>query len=1255
MAPAATPAEAMGYAKQLAELVSPFSPNKSIEIFAGLMTDPKFHAHQVRLDFAIRLVFGIGNGNRRPKRGEVAELLNTQMEIGRVSRLEDPIEDFFVESLPTRQGQFLIFSGSWEKASIHTELLLRAFQNLPGGAPKAQAWANVFALLRLSTALVERSELRRGVVGEGVPGGKIDVPSDTRLSNLSRRVRFSSTELIELGIEIADLQPFIFNEEDVSATLFNEPGNSPLESRPLFQTKHSVVVASPPNISTAVRSHLINTALKYGVAAYLQFNFLTAQAELLFDSNFSYVPRGQTYVCDDQAYCEQLFEISTGRFLHVIISADGFSGWPNRAFGSITPTDATWAEMLETSMRRAQASASNEPNFLSGMTLWMCSGWGAGRSLGFKPGDDLKDWDFIAAEPADLATMNACKDGKPSDIWRLRQQHTAVERQGFKFSHINGLLNLFHWWRTTDHALFPPQQIDTSPPLLVNFDSGLLLEARKEARRAFDRIAVQDETGRWQIVARVEREDSYKALDNAYASFDDVKAGNLSGVLIDEERSNWWVKLDQGPHNKDRDLYETWMTVLIWAGQVMPHFLNSIGRRKVPKTLTFTIKLESTSVDSDSDSDSDFDFVGAELLSDSQIDPTITVDVNPAEHRVLLTIKPDWFKGFYRPDNYAERILGLNLLIGAHEICGIEYSTEKMKLLVLEAAGSSDFRHRHAFKVTRIIEQLSSQGLTDSFVAIPISAGALAKCGAAWHVRDREAGVRITDKASCLAFLRRFVDDAIQRILADLRPYNRNHLILFALRGLQSALAEEALWRRSARALRAIHGVERDFSMSMSKVMAANAVLRANSMLVELASEASQDEGIEIGTIDFQNFQARAIQLFQTADMFPAYASDRIEPEIHLSPTGDILSKHDFHEAAVGRVAEKRHARDRDNASKEYVARFEKQKLDPLPNEELASAIQVEYGVSISVFREFSVAAAHIAYERNEGVFVLRRSELIEALSKVEFVSEMDFSPLIGRLSLPFRNTFAELPKGYSFRDADLSKLDRRLSLIARPIVSLSEDDNPVLAVAPALIERAFAHNISGALSGALQSQFWESPQMIAFAGASGARTGFDFNAAVASEFEVLGLQAFPSVKPWVCLNHKKTEELKKLGDIDVLVVNSSGTVIWVCEAKDLKLCRTLGEAAQRLSEYRGVLREGKPDKLLRHLRRVEFLRMNSRALAKQLKLPSAPTICGAVIVSAPQPMEQLTHEYAQDSTVVMLDEIVDIPWETGWPKKHRD
>jgi hypothetical protein len=130
MAPAQTPNEALNYSETMAGLVASLDPLRSVEVFSGLMTDPSYQAHQVRLDYAVRIILGAGNGHRRLKRAEIIDLLNNQLELGRVARLEDPIEDFFVESLPTRYGQYLIFSGGWEKASVHTELILEAFRRL---------------------------------------------------------------------------------------------------------------------------------------------------------------------------------------------------------------------------------------------------------------------------------------------------------------------------------------------------------------------------------------------------------------------------------------------------------------------------------------------------------------------------------------------------------------------------------------------------------------------------------------------------------------------------------------------------------------------------------------------------------------------------------------------------------------------------------------------------------------------------------------------------------------------------------------------------------------------------------------------------------------------------------------------------------------------------------------------------------------------------------------------------------------------
>jgi len=82
---------------------------------------------------------------------------------------------------------------------------------------------------------------------------------------------------------------------------------------------------------------------------------------------------------------------------------------------------------------------------------------------------------------------------------------------------------------------------------------------------------------------------------------------------------------------------------------------------------------------------------------------------------------------------------------------------------------------------------------------------------------------------------------------------------------------------------------------------------------------------------------------------------------------------------------------------------------------------------------------------------------------------------------------------------------------------------------------------------------------------------------------------------------------------------------------------------------YRGEEVDGKPDKMLRHLQRVEFVRANAELLVAKFKLPSVPRVYGVLVVNGPQPMQQLQGEYSSDATVVMLDRIRSVPWATGW------
>jgi len=138
-------------------------------------------------------------------------------------------------------------------------------------------------------------------------------------------------------------------------------------------------------------------------------------------------------------------------------------------------------------------------------------------------------------------------------------------------------------------------------------------------------------------------------------------------------------------------------------------------------------------------------------------------------------------------------------------------------------------------------------------------------------------------------------------------------------------------------------------------------------------------------------------------------------------------------------------------------------------------------------------------------------------------------------------------------------------------------------------------------------------------------------------------LEAQAEVKPSACLNVKATPEVKKLGDIDSLAIDRVANTVWIVEAKDLQVCRTLGEAARRLSDYRGLIDgRGQRDKLRRHLDRVSFIRANAHLLCKRLGLTSTPTVKGLVIVRAPQPFADMAVTVGEDARSVMFEELED-------------
>jgi hypothetical protein len=243
-------------------------------------------------------------------------------------------------------------------------------------------------------------------------------------------------------------------------------------------------------------------------------------------------------------------------------------------------------------------------------------------------------------------------------------------------------------------------------------------------------------------------------------------------------------------------------------------------------------------------------------------------------------------------------------------------------------------------------------------------------------------------------------------------------------------------------------------------------------------------------------------------------------------------------------------------------------------------------------------------------VFALKRSDLSHLLSDNKNYPSGDPINLLRRLTLSRRPSWRDRSPGLTEADIDLSRFDRPYSIINRPLVAMDDDeDHPRVLVAPLFVSDSTMYALAGLMDGSLNNQFWVSAEAKKYAGAAGKAAGDAFEATVTATIKGLGLEAWPRCKLSWALNEKVPDEL---GDIDVLTVSPDRRRVWVIEARNLKLCRTEAEVAARLSEYRGrMIRDSKgrenPDRMLRHIRRVEYMRQRRDRLARVSSLIPCP------------------------------------------------
>lgn len=1227
----AVPADAMQRVPQLARRISRWNKGQALALLAGLQMEPRFHANHIRLTWATRLVLGLANGTQQVGRSDLMRLLNADLDKADVLRIEDPSEDFFLSPIATRFGEIPIVMGVWSHPAFYVDCLLEAFSRM-ARAEDADVMRSVEALLSLSRAVSARAGLERRIAGEGLPNSTIALPAEARLGRLAGHVRWTEAALEGAAILREALQRFVLSDEEMTATLAAKPANAPLDFKPLVALGSDLLLASPAAISMAVRAAIADHVLEDGREAALTEALLVVQAERLSETRFAKTEDVATHWRLGEPIRSHVFEYSTGRYMHLEQIAGDFAGWRGLGFGEPWPANSARGARIVASMRKAHEAVMDESGYCFGATLYLMGGWGKGEQIDFARPDDLDGWRFMGIEVADAITMSGCADGALGDFWRVDVLADMVRRQGFGLQNLSGPLNLFQWWKDTNYTLVPQNERDILPPIQLSMPTDSLFAARREGIEAYDRRAVPWPGGGFLPVVRLDPFASFGTLEPIYVSFQALKAHRLVGVSLASARPAWLEIMRPEDPGVLSAAYQNWAAALHWLCLIMPLLDDDAVGAQPPVRLTLEIS-------------GSHDF-GGEVPDGAALDADIAVELLP--DRITVRTGDIWQQGARRIDNRGELALAAALLEGVSRATGRPIGRAEALARVREAVPSSDVRWRHAYQPERAADVLRLHGiLSQRFRELPRSAVSLIKHGHAF-CPGRTPGMVITGKEACARHLGELHASSLAVLLGGVAYYDRAELVSTALGMMQAGIADEQHWALTARALRGIYGHDTDLVVSLAQRSRVNAVLRASAILAEVAaSHAPESGGMRVGEMDYDELAAMALHHFGYCELVLSLAGDRLTPKLIVSSTGDLLYDHSFGDGTLAPSAAAMHSEQRERHIGDYgwwLAR--KSGAPPTLEPDLIAALQAEYGVSSATFGDFSAGLCDLAVAAGHDVMLVTRSELIARVRDGKGIDKTALALLVDRLTLPCRDGWDDVPAGAHSNDYDLGRFDRPQSLIGRPLLALSKGPDPLLAVGPAAVERAFLHNLSGAITGNLQDRFWSSKAMRSHVGRAANRAGMAFNDGIAEDLRAIGLPADASIAPWACLNHKATPTIKLLGDIDVLAFSPDRRHAWVIEAKDIKLCRTLGETARRLSDYRGQMRaDGKPDNLLRHLDRVAYVRAHAADLAKRLKLNVVPQVHGLVVVDTPQPMIFIEANPSIDARFIRRRDLSTVDW----------
>jgi len=1199
--------------KRVVDSIRDCDPEFTLARAAGLFTMPEWQSSTVRLEVLQHLVAAFATGRKKPMASDFRRWLS-ELGGGTVGSLEDPAEDVFVSRVLIPGRNCLVLEGSYESSAYHVQ----QFINILDGMPQADHYRRIrqaaYGLLKLSSEVIRRSGLKAFSVGAELP---ISFVSDRLLRNLGKgaeRVRFSIEELQDLETSLDELAPFVFYPSGRDGLLDETIGNSSLERSPLVIFDRFAYLVLPASVSIAVRRMVIE-ACDGGLSEplYAAYKNVAASAFRKMPLLGGAVDTPIAFQRVKNVYLANVArEIDSGRILHICVVIDDLTTYSQTGMLAPDPSRTKLGDAIQKSVIHAHEQFSGRANFKEGVSLVVLCSWGRPLFIEFESIKDAR-WRIESIAAADLETLSWESRFSPLALWRLLDARDSLKLLNVELVNVNGLLNLHGWVDSLEGHLVPhsklPDDFDPKVGLVVMITQNAMLDIRRRLAAGWNLHYAPTWDGR-AVAVRREAISSYFEEDkraSVYVSMDDLLSGRLCAVYETEARY-WWT-IVEAPSIENRTLlYQLWHLTVIWirrAGAALERRFPEL--RKGP--LLWCTRFAGT----------------AELCPTAHV-PTreearSSLQVSVVENVIYVDAAEEFILACRSPTNIFESLLVEYLVRGVFASVGRPPSDTEIGSALSEIVPNEWARDMHALQAQGFRDYVRGK-IPRKAILINQVDDAASRLNLGWQVRDRSEGARILGIEACCYYLGKVVGNLWTQIQRSLRGFNKVLLLRQLIGNHEAVLVEADSWLRSARAMLALHEDKQETALVSSRqISRTSAASLASRLLIEMAlCECPQDTGDEAGELDVSRLLARALQMHQYGGWSEAIRYEGKESEIRIAPLGDVFTEATFEEKIASPYGDALGVKRFRQGADRYEQNYETPQFRP----NSVNAFEPEFWLAWMEHFKFTIDDARMfldnieneAIRLDEYVFISSFEELA-GLESAGKLSSDKVRAILDSLALVPRPSWSETPAGFKPRDWYPWRFRRRLSCVTRPILKLSGVPTEKYVVAPGMVRTGLAKVIDYCYRGGFEAKDFPVGKMRSWIGAAENRRGHEFNTQVRDRLRKLGWQAESDVRLTKLLNRKTDRDY---GDVDVFAWRDRQ--ILVIECKDLELAMTVGEMARQVFEFRGVYdRKGYPDRLKKHLLRLDLLRSNAADVRKYAKTGGTTTIDAALVFSDLVPM----------------------------------